>query len=84
MLTHHDIAEIERIIEEKIDEKVKRLPTKDQFFQRMDDLSGQIKKLQETMDLHDGKHLDIDDHQEQTDARLNTIENKLDLPHPLV
>ena len=62
MLTQHDIAEIERIIEEKIDEKVKRLPTKDQFFQRMDDLSGQIKKLQETMDLHDGKHLDIEYH----------------------
>ena len=83
MLTQDDIKEIENIVEEKIDEKTKLLPTKDQFFQRMDDLSGQMKKLQETLDLHDGQHVEIHDHQESTDGRLNVIEGKLDIPHPI-
>jgi hypothetical protein len=83
MLTQADIKEIERIVEEKIEEKTKPLPTKDQFFQRMDDLSGQMKKIQETLDLHDGQHSAIHDHQDDTDARLNVIEEKLAIPHPI-
>lgn len=51
MLTQNDIKEIERIVGEKIDEKTKFLPTKDQFFERMDSLSGQIKKIQESLDF---------------------------------
>ncbi len=83
MLTQRDIEEIERIVEEKIGEKIKLLPTKDQYFERMDELSGQMKKLQETLDLHDGQHTDIHDHEEETDKRLNIIENKLDIPHSI-
>ena len=83
MLTQDDVKEIERIVEEEIDAKTKLLPTKDQFFQRMDDLSGQMKKIQETLDLHDGQHSDIHDHQESTDKRMNVVEEKLDIPHPI-
>ena len=83
MLTQDDVKEIERIVEEKIDEKTKLLPTKDQFFQRMDDLSGQMKKIQETLDLHDGQHVAIHDQDESNDERFKVIEKKLDIPHPI-
>lgn len=63
ILTQDDVNEIERIVEENIDAKTKLLPTKDQFFDRMDSLSGQMKKIQETIDLHDGQHVEIHDHQ---------------------
>lgn len=80
MLTQNDIKEIERIVEEKINDKVKPLPTKDQFFQRMDDLVGRMKKLQESLDLHDGQHQELDEFKETTEKRLDTIEEKLDIP----
>lgn len=72
MLTQNDIKEIDRIVGEKIDEKTKLLPTKDEYFEKMDTLSGQILKLQETMDLRDGQHDDITE-------RLETIEQRLDI-----
>lgn len=38
MLTQTDLDEIEKIVEEKIDQKTKLLPTKDEFFGRMDEV----------------------------------------------
>lgn len=83
MLTQNDIAEIERIIGEKLDEKTKLLPTKEEYFKRMDGLSGQIIKLQETMDLHDGQHTEIHDHEQDVIRRMETVEKKLGIKHPL-
>ncbi|KKW11408.1 MAG: hypothetical protein UY49_C0002G0007 [Microgenomates group bacterium GW2011_GWC1_49_7] len=83
MLTQNDIAEIERIVGDKIDEKTKLLPTKNEYFQRMDGLSGQIKKLQETMDLHDGQHTEIHDHEHDITERMETVEKKLGIKHSI-
>lgn len=66
MLTQDDIKEIERIV----DEKIKLLPSKDQFFERMDSLSGQMKKIDEKMDLHDGQHVRIDEDLEMIKKKI--------------
>ena len=49
----------------------------------MDNLSGQMKKIQETLDLHDGQHASIHDKDESNDERFKVIEKKLDIPHPI-
>lgn len=38
MLTQTDLNEIEKIVEEKIDQKTRLLPTKDEFFGKMEKL----------------------------------------------
>ncbi|MFH1289443.1 MAG: hypothetical protein ABIH88_01855 [Patescibacteria group bacterium] len=44
-LTQKDFDQIEEIVEEKFDEKIKLLPTKDEFFQKMDDVIGELKTI---------------------------------------
>ena len=77
MLTQHDIAEIERIVEEKLDIKTKLLPSKEEFFKRMDVLSGQLVKIEESQTLHNGQHTEIHDHEEDTITRMEIVEKKL-------
>jgi len=63
---------VEEIIDEKLTEKIKLLPTKEEFFGRMDKLSGEIKASRDEQTLHQGQHDDID-------SRLKKVETKLNL-----
>lgn len=47
MLTQKDLDEIERIIDEKLDQKIKFLPTKDEFYTKMDELMGEVQDMRE-------------------------------------
>lgn len=68
-------ANVEEIIDEKLKEKIKLLPTKEEFFGRMDKLSGEIKAVRDEQSLHQGQH-------DQIDKRLDRAEKELHL-HPL-
>lgn len=46
MLTQKDLDEIEEIVEEKLDGKIKNLPTKDEFFSKMDEVMGELGRLE--------------------------------------
>ncbi len=46
-LTEKDIDEIKQIVDEKLDEKIKILPTKDEFFSKMDEVVGELKTIRE-------------------------------------
>ncbi len=46
-LTQKDFDQIEEIIGEKLDEKIKLLPSKDEFFQKMDEVMGELKTTRE-------------------------------------
>lgn len=72
MLTQNDIHEIEEIVDTKLDAKIKNLPTKDDFFTRMDQLSGQIQAVREEQTLHQRQHDEIDE-------RIDRVEKKLQL-----
>jgi uncharacterized protein Veg len=82
MLTQADIEEIKIIIKEEVGNKINLLPTKDEYFERMDSLAGQMKTIQETLDLHSGQHEEIHDIQQKTEKRLNKVEDVLKIPHP--
>lgn len=47
MLTQTDFDEIEKIVDEKIGQKTKLLPTKDEFFEKMDEVMGELKGIRE-------------------------------------
>ncbi len=70
MLTQKDLEEVGKLIEEKLDEKIKFLPTKEEFFTRMDKLSGEIQSVRDAQELHAGQHTDIDDRFEKIDNHL--------------
>lgn len=70
MLTQKDIEEIEELLDKKFDEKLKPLPTKDQFSKRMDELVGLLKKTDEAQELHQGQHNRHDEEHERIRKHL--------------
>lgn len=60
-------------VEERLNEKISLLPTKEEFFGRMDKLSGEIEKVRQEQTLHAGDH-------QRIDHRLSRLEKKPDLP----
>lgn len=50
-LTQLDINRIEEVIEEKLEEKIKLLPSKDEFFQKMDEIIGELETIREEQSI---------------------------------
>ncbi len=63
--------EVEKIVEEKLDAKIKLLPTKDEFFTRMDALSGEIKAVRQEQTIHADEHRKINDRFDRIDGHLH-------------
>ena len=61
MLTQKDFDEIEKLLDKKLDEKIKFLPTKDEFFSKMDEVMGELKTIREQQEIITGKTSDHDD-----------------------
>lgn len=55
MLTQKDLDEIEKLIDERLDEKIKHLPNKDEFYKAMSEIMGELKKMRETYELAEPK-----------------------------
>jgi len=68
MLTQQDLDEIEKLIDEKIGKRLGLLPTKDEFFKAMDQISAELKDMRETYELASPK---ISDHE----TRITDLEN---------
>ncbi|MEK7119199.1 MAG: hypothetical protein AAB457_04035 [Patescibacteria group bacterium] len=67
-----------------VDERFKFLPTKDEFFARIDKLSGEYKKIDEAETLHAGTMSDHADKIENHDERISALENrKASSPAPI-
>ncbi len=46
-LTQADLDEIKKVVDEKIKEGTRNLPTKDEFFEKRDDVMGELKANRE-------------------------------------
>jgi len=46
-LTQQDLNEIEKIVDEKVESRTSNLPTKDEFFGKMDEVMGELKTIRE-------------------------------------
>lgn len=73
MLTQKDLDEIEEIVEEKIEEKISLLPSKNEFFGKMDEIMGELKTIRESQDII--THKVYEDHEN----RITHIEKKLQI-----
>lgn len=51
MLTQKDLDQVEEIVDRKLDEKIKFLPTKDEFFGKMDEVMGELKAIREEQEV---------------------------------
>ena len=54
-LTQKDLDEIEKLLDEKLDEKFNLLPTKDEFFTQMSQIMGELKGIREEQAVISGK-----------------------------
>jgi hypothetical protein len=70
VLTNQDLTQIETIVDKKLDEKLeglatnadlKFLPTKDEFYEAMDQIMGELKAIREEQALLTGEVSDHDD-----------------------
>lgn len=78
-LTDEDIKLLRESFASKEDHEdlkalVQHLPTKEEFFSKMDELMGEVKAMREEQTTHAQQHVDINDKFDQVGAKL-----KLDL-----
>ncbi len=80
MLTHKDIQEIRQIFKEEFDEQYEKrfkfLPTKDEFFNRMDALSKEIKDARDELAAHTTSHTRIDSKLTNHESRIENLEQE--------
>lgn len=58
-------------LRKELNAKIDTLPTKEYFARRMDELSGEIKKVREEQIVHAGAHSDINDRFDRIDTHLH-------------
>ena len=71
-LTQKDLNDIEQVVDERIDEKIKNLPTKDEFFNKMDEVMGELKSIRENTEVLTHQ---VSDHED----RITKVEHKLSI-----
>lgn len=74
MLTQKDLHEIELLIEEKLEEKIKHLPTKDELYEKLDGLMGELKAMREATELITGRVSVHSDQLENHEGRISKLE----------
>lgn len=68
--------EVKKIVEETIGKKTKFLPTKEEFFARMDKLSREYEKIDQAETLHAGAISEHTDTLENHDERIKVLERR--------
>ncbi len=48
-LTIRDLDEIEKLMDGKFEEQLRNIPTKDEFFGKMDEVMGELKDMREEL-----------------------------------
>lgn len=69
-LNQKDLDQIEEIMDEKFNEAFKNLPTKDEFFSKMDEVMGELKDKREEETILSNQ---VSDHEN----RIQNLENSL-------
>ena len=75
MLTQKDLKEIEKVVEEKLEEKLRSLPTKDEFFSKMDELMGELSAIRDEQTIIGHQ---VSDHEERLSALEETYSPDLE------
>ena len=70
---------VKEAVNEVLDEKIKNLPTKEEFSARMDKLSGEYKKNDQEHTVQSGQITDHEDQLEDYEKRISALEQ-----HPII
>ncbi|MBI3379731.1 hypothetical protein HY029_03195 [Candidatus Gottesmanbacteria bacterium] len=78
MLSKKDFDKFEELIKQVVDDEldkkipnyIKYLPTKDEFYSKMDELMGEVKSMRETQEIHSESHRQINDRLEKLETIL--------------
>ena len=79
MLTQKDLDEIEKIVDKSINSRTKFLPTKDEFYSKMDELIGEIKASRQEHTAITGRLSEHSDTLDKHEKRLEKIEKTVTL-----
>lgn len=66
-------------LEARIHEEFSHLPTKDEFYGKMDEVMGELKTIREEQILQSGKMSEITDILENHETRITRVEKRLKL-----
>ena len=80
MLTQKDLGEIKILIKEE----TKYLPTKDEFYTKMDEVMGELKAIREEQTLITGRVSGHTDTLEDHETRIEKLEDKVLRPQPQI
>ena len=78
MLSKKDFDKFEELMrqvdDDELDRKIpyyiKYIPTKHEFFDRMDKLMGEVKTMRESQEIHAGSHIEITERIEKLESIL--------------
>ena len=72
-----DMIEVtfEEKLDEKLDEKLSHLPTKDEFYTKMDEVVGELQRVREEQSLQSHKLSDHEDRIQKIESRLGISSN---------
>ncbi len=74
MTTNKNITSVRQIVREEIQESIKHLPTRDQFYTKMDEVMGELKAIREEQTLITGRVTQHSDDLEEHDVRISKLE----------
>jgi len=74
-LTQRDFDEIEKMMDEKFEEQLRNIPTKDEFYIKMDEVMGELKGIREEVTVFTHQ---VSGHED----RIATIEQKVGIQTP--
>lgn len=72
-LTQSDFDQIETLVKETVKEEISHLPTKDEFYGKMDEVMGELKTIREEHAVSSGQ---ISNHED----RIASLEEKTGVP----
>jgi len=74
-LTIKDLSEIEKVVDERIGERTKNLPTKEEFFSREDKIMTELKAVRDEITMLSDLNRKVNDHE----SRIEKVEKVLNL-----
>lgn len=79
MLTKQDLNQIQKLIKDEI----KYLPSKDEFYDKMDEVMGELKSIREELILITGRQAEHSDQLDNHEERITKLEKHGKIPSPI-
>lgn len=82
VLNQADYDEIDRRISETIEEKIAHLPTKDDFFGKMDEVLGEVQAMREDFAAHLSSHHELEHNDRNTLHKVKHLYQTFQIDEP--